>query len=155
MTWLLPLILLLAGGLAYVGGLALARRRGRDERSHSRPGQHAALSLIWAVVPALIVLIAGQIAMPTVASGLIQAQEAPVVAELEPFRRAAFYSDARRLGAGDAFIATLLVKLGQGSTLADAANDAALASARVCERLGAFGSGVPLTPLPQEAKQQP
>ena len=59
------------------------------------------------------------------------------------------------LGAGDAFIATLLVKLGQGSTLADAANDAALASARVCERLGAFGSGVPLTPLPQEAKQQP
>jgi fructoselysine 6-kinase len=47
------------------------------------------------------------------------------------------------LGAGDAFIATLLVKLGQGSTLADAANDAALASARVCERLGAFGSGVP------------
>jgi fructoselysine 6-kinase len=42
-----------------------------------------------------------------------------------------------------------------GSTLADAANDAALASARVCERLGAFGSGVPLTPLPQEAKQQP
>lgn len=59
------------------------------------------------------------------------------------------------LGAGDAFIATLLVKLGQGVALADAAHSAAHASARVCERLGAFGYGVPLTPLPPEAKQQP
>lgn len=58
------------------------------------------------------------------------------------------------LGAGDAFIATLLVRLGQGKTLTDAAHEAALASARVCERLGAFGYGVPLTPLPPQAKQR-
>ncbi|MFH8136350.1 PfkB family carbohydrate kinase [Pantoea osteomyelitidis] len=58
------------------------------------------------------------------------------------------------LGAGDAFIATLLVALGQGHSLTRAAYKAAQASGRVCERLGAFGCGVPLTPLPPQAKQQ-
>ena len=101
MTWLVFLILLLAGALAFGGGLALARRRGRDVRSHSRPGQHAAFAAIWAVIPALVVLTIGQITLPGIATGLIEAGETPAVAELEPFRRAAFYTDARRVGAGD------------------------------------------------------
>ncbi|MBX3477884.1 MAG: phosphate ABC transporter permease subunit PstC [Brevundimonas sp.] len=101
MAWLFPLILLLAGALAYAGGRVLSARRGRGEVSHSRPGQYAAFAMIWTVAPALAVLILGQLALPGVSAGLIQAQESAAVAELPVFQRAAFYSDARRVGAGE------------------------------------------------------
>lgn len=48
------------------------------------------------------------------------------------------------LGAGDAFIATMLVSLFDGLPLARAAERAAAVAAAACERFGAFGTGRPL-----------
>ncbi|CAN7233258.1 phosphate ABC transporter permease subunit PstC [Brevundimonas sp. LjRoot202] len=66
MTWLFPPLLIAAAVAAYVGGRALARRRQQGERAHSRPGQHGAYALIWAVVPALAVLVGAAILTPSV-----------------------------------------------------------------------------------------
>lgn len=55
------------------------------------------------------------------------------------------------LGAGDAYIATLLTGLHAGRTLPDSAAAAARAAGEVCTRLGAFGYEVPMTPLPVPA----
>jgi fructoselysine 6-kinase len=55
------------------------------------------------------------------------------------------------LGAGDAYTATLIVGLESGRPLAQAARAAAEAAGEVCTRLGAFGYGVPMTPLPVAA----
>lgn len=52
------------------------------------------------------------------------------------------------LGAGDAYIAGLIVGLGQGLELAEAAAQAARAAAEVCTYHGAFGYGRPLSPHP-------
>jgi phosphate transport system permease protein len=66
MTWLFPPLLIAAAVAAYVGGRALARRRQQGVRAHSRPGQHGAYALIWAVVPALAVLIGAALLTPSV-----------------------------------------------------------------------------------------
>jgi fructoselysine 6-kinase len=55
------------------------------------------------------------------------------------------------LGAGDSFIATLLVKLNEGYALCEAARAAATTAAEVCTRLGAFGYDAPMSPLPLPA----
>lgn len=52
------------------------------------------------------------------------------------------------LGAGDAYIASLIVGFGQGRTLAESAALAARAAADVCTYHGAFGYGRPLSPHP-------
>jgi phosphate transport system permease protein len=66
MTWLFPPLLIAAAIAAYAGGRALARRRQQGARAHSRPGQHGAYALIWAVVPALAVLIGAAVVAPDV-----------------------------------------------------------------------------------------
>jgi phosphate transport system permease protein len=65
MTWLFPPLLIVAAVLAYGGGRALARRRQQGGRAHSRPGQHGAYALIWAVVPALAVLVGAGVLLPS------------------------------------------------------------------------------------------
>ena len=64
MTWLFPPLLIVAAVLAYGGGRTLARRRQQGTRAHSRPGQHGAYALIWAVVPALAVILAASFLAP-------------------------------------------------------------------------------------------
>lgn len=54
------------------------------------------------------------------------------------------------LGAGDSFIARLVVRLWDGADLASAAADAALYSAEVCSVPGGFGHGRTLIPTPHE-----
>ncbi|HYC96352.1 phosphate ABC transporter permease subunit PstC [Brevundimonas sp.] len=100
MTWFFLPILIVAAVAAYVGGRALARRRQQGERAHSRPGQHGAYALIWTVVPALVVLIGATILGPSIEGELTAAGAPEAVGELEPFRRAAFFADARAVGAG-------------------------------------------------------
>jgi fructoselysine 6-kinase len=55
------------------------------------------------------------------------------------------------LGAGDTFIATLLVRILQAAHPAEAMAQASKAAAQTCGRLGAFGAGHPLGTIPLTA----
>ena len=104
MTWLFLPILIVAAVAAYLGGRTLALRRGQTlsgrQRAHSRPGQHGAYALIWTLVPALIVLLAAAFIAPNIERQLTASGAPEAVQQLEPFRREAFFADARSLGAG-------------------------------------------------------
>ena len=104
MTWLFLPILIAAAFAAYFGGRAMARRRGQalpaGERSHSRPGQHGAYALIWTVVPAMVVLLAAAVFSPDIEQQLTATGAPEAVQQLEPFRREAFFADARAVGDG-------------------------------------------------------
>ena len=100
MTLLFVLILIALGAAAFVGGRALARRRGAGVVSHSRPGQHGAYALIWLAAPAIVVLLAAGIFSSPVQRHLSLTGAPEAVAALEPFRRNAFAADAHRVGAG-------------------------------------------------------
>ncbi|MBU1383786.1 MAG: phosphate ABC transporter permease subunit PstC [Alphaproteobacteria bacterium] len=64
MTWLFLPLLIVVAVVAFLGGRAIARRRQQGVRAHSRPGQHGAYALIWAVVPALAVIVAAGVLAP-------------------------------------------------------------------------------------------
>ena len=100
MTWLFLPILLAAAVAAYLGGRTLARRRGQGQRAHSRPGQHGSYALIWTTVPALVVLIAAAMFSAPIERQLTASGAPDAVQQLEPFRREAFFADARAVGAG-------------------------------------------------------
>lgn len=104
MTWLFLPILIAAAVAAYLGGRALARRRGealpKGQRPHSRPGQHGAYALIWTAAPALVVLIAASVFSAPIERQLTASGAPEQVQQLEPFRREAFFADARSVGAG-------------------------------------------------------
>ena len=104
MTWLFLPILIAAAVAAYIGGRAMARRRGQalpaGERSHSRPGQHGAYALIWTMVPAMVVLLAAAVFSPDIEQQLTATGAPEAVQQLEPFRREAFFADARAVGDG-------------------------------------------------------
>ena len=101
MTWLFPPILIALALLAYVGGRVLATRRARGVQAHSRPGHHGLYALIWVAVPALVVLLAGGAFQGQITHRLVAAGAPAEVTALEPFRREAFFADARRLAAGE------------------------------------------------------
>jgi len=100
MTWLFLPILIAAALAAYVGGRGVARRRGDGQRSHSRPGQHGAYALIWTALPALLILLAASVFSAPIERQLTSSGAPEAVQQLEPFRRAAFFADARAVGAG-------------------------------------------------------
>jgi phosphate transport system permease protein len=104
MTWLFLPILIAAAVAAYIGGRTLASRRGQalpgKERPHSRPAQHGAYALIWTAVPALVVLLAASFISPNIERQLTASGAPEAVQQLEPFRREAFFADARAVGAG-------------------------------------------------------
>ncbi|HWQ85998.1 phosphate ABC transporter permease subunit PstC [Brevundimonas sp.] len=100
MTWLFLPILIAAAVAAYVGGRAMAQRRGEGQRPHSRPGQHGAYALIWTAVPALAILIAASVFSAPIQQQLTASGAPEAVQQLEPFRREAFFADARSVGAG-------------------------------------------------------
>ena len=100
MTWLFLPILIAAAAAAYFGARALATRRQQEERAHSRPGQHGAYALIWTLVPALVVLIGATLLTPSIEGPLTLSGAPEAVNQLEQFRREAFFSDARAVGAG-------------------------------------------------------
>ncbi len=108
MTWLFLPILIAAAVAAYFGGRIMARRRGQTlpagQRPHSRPGQHGAYALIWTVVPALAVLFAASVISPNIERQLTASGAPEAVRQLEPFRREAFFADARAVGDGRAAV---------------------------------------------------
>lgn len=106
MTWLFVPILIALAVLAFGAGLSRARRRLSEARQsgetiNARPGQHAGLVMIWALVPALVVtVLAAGFAGPLKAS-LVQAGAPDVVQTLDPLRQQAFLADAGRVGRGE------------------------------------------------------
>ncbi|MES2835652.1 MAG: phosphate ABC transporter permease subunit PstC [Pseudomonadota bacterium] len=101
MTWFFLPILIALALLAYVGGRMLAARRARGETAHSRPGHHGLYALIWVAAPALTVLLAAGAFQGQVSHRLVAAGAPAEVTALEPFRREAFFADARRLADGE------------------------------------------------------
>jgi len=100
MIWIFLLLLIAFAVLAYVAGRALAVRRSQGAKSHSRPGQHGLYALIWVGVPALAMLIAASIFSTPIEQQMMRAGAPDSVTQLEPFRREAFFADARLVGAG-------------------------------------------------------
>lgn len=100
MFWILLLLLLGFCALAFVAGRSLAVRRTKTERAHSRPNQHGFYALIWVGLPSLAVLIAASIFSVPIERQLLHAGAPEAVSQLDPYRQAAFFSDARRIGAG-------------------------------------------------------
>ena len=100
MIWIFLLLLIAFSVLAYLGGRRLATRRSAGVRAHSRPGQHGLYALIWVGMPALVMLIAASIFSTPLERQMLAAGAPDSVTQLEPFRREAFFSDARRIGAG-------------------------------------------------------
>ena len=100
MLWIFLLLLIGFCGLAYWAGRRLAVRRSQTQRAHSRPGQHGFYALIWVGVPSLVVLIAASILSSPIERQMLAAGAPETVSQLDPFRREAFFSDARRIGAG-------------------------------------------------------
>jgi len=102
MLWITLSILAVLAGLAYLGGRTLSQRRATASASkpHSRPGQHGFYALIWVALPALAVLIVAGIFAGPIGHQTLMAGAPAEVLQLEPFRREAFFADARRVGAG-------------------------------------------------------
>ena len=100
MIWIFLLLLIAFSGLAYLGGRRLATSRSAGVRAHSRPGQHGLYALIWVGMPALVVLIAASIFSTPLERQMLAAGAPDSITQLEPFRREAFFSDARRIGQG-------------------------------------------------------
>ena len=126
MIWLSLLVLIALSAAAWFGGRAVARRRAVGVRSHSRPGQHGAYALIWVAAPALLALVLAAAFSGGVESRLIRAGAPESVAQLEPFRRQAFFADARLVGQGRPLreIAVLFRTNGQSEAFESALADA-------------------------------
>ena len=102
MIWFFLPVLIALSALAFFGGRGLASRRASTSatKAHSRPSQHGFYALIWVGVPAMVVLLAAAIFSGPIEQSVMQAGAPDVVAQLEPFRRDAFFNDARLVGAG-------------------------------------------------------
>ena len=102
MIWLYIPILIALSALAYLGGRGLAKRRVRATglKAHSRPSQHGYYALIWVGMPALVVLILAGVFSEPIGHQTLAAGAPDGVAQLEPFRREAFFADARLVGQG-------------------------------------------------------
>ena len=104
MIWFYILILIALSALAFFGGRGLAKRRALAvpgaPKAHSRPTQHGLYALIWVGVPALVVLIAAAVFSGPIEHQVLASGAPDGVTQLEPFRREAFFADARRVGVG-------------------------------------------------------
>ncbi|MGQ2990125.1 phosphate ABC transporter permease subunit PstC [Brevundimonas sp.] len=104
MFWLFLLILAALAALGFVGARALATTRAREAgvRGHSRPTQHGLYALIWIAAPSLAILLLASIFSTPIANQTLAAGAPAEVVALEPMKRAAFFSDAQRVGVGAA-----------------------------------------------------
>ena len=134
MIWLIVPLLIAFAVLAYMGGRATAQRRAAaaaagDQPAHSRPEQHGYYAMIWVAVPALVVTILAGVFAGPVAHGLLQADAPASVQALEPYRRDAFFNDARLIGQGQRAFQVWPGELGEALT------EEAARSARVHQTL--------------------
>ena len=102
MLWFYAPILIALSALAFFGGRRLADRRAKAAgvKAHSRPSQHGFYALIWVGLPALLVLILAGVFSEPIGHQTLAAGAPDAVSQLEPFRREAFFADARLVGQG-------------------------------------------------------
>ncbi|KQS55658.1 phosphate ABC transporter permease [Brevundimonas sp. Leaf363] len=100
MIWLLLLLSAILGAIAFVAGRRLATRRAVGQSAHSRPGYHGAYAMIWALAPALLVVIVLLVFGGPVKNTMMESGSPAAVSALEPFEREAFLADAERVAAG-------------------------------------------------------
>ncbi|OYX56688.1 MAG: phosphate ABC transporter permease subunit PstC [Brevundimonas subvibrioides] len=120
MTWLvIPLVAVFAV-LAYLAGRGVAQRRAAalhgGQKAHSRPEQHGYYAMIWVAVPALVVTILAGVFSGPLAHNLLAADAPASVQALEPFRREAFFNDARLTGEGQRAFQVWSGELGEALT---------------------------------------
>ena len=100
MTWIFLILMVAFAVLSFLGGRKLAVWRSKGARPHSRPNQYGLYAMIGVLAPALAIMaLAGAFATP-IEQRLVEAGTPEVVQQLEPFRREAFFGDARRVGSG-------------------------------------------------------
>lgn len=140
MFWILLLVLIGFSAAGYVVARRLARVRARDRHAHSRPVHHGLYALIWAAVPALVVLIAAAALDAPIERTVLAAGAPDSVQALDGLRRGAFIEDARRLAAGTAPAPGRWT-----GSLADALLDEAARAARIdglLDLAGGVGAGL-------------
>ena len=101
MIWLQSLLLIALAAGAFLIGRNLARRRSAGQRANSLPGHHGSLALIWALVPALLILIGGMIFDARIERSVLWSAAPASIQLLDAPRKAAFVEDARRVGRGE------------------------------------------------------
>jgi len=120
MIWLVVPLVAVFAVLAYLAGRGQAQRRAAAltgaERAHSRPQQHGYYAMIWVAVPALVVTILMGVFSAPVAHNLLAAGAPAEVQALEPFRREAFFNDARLIGDGQRAFQVWPGELGEALT---------------------------------------
>jgi len=94
------LVLAVFSTAVFVFARRAARRRAAGVRAHSGPGYHGALALIWAAVPALLILVLVSVFDARVERTVLAASAPEAVQSLDAPRRGAFIEDARIVGAG-------------------------------------------------------
>lgn len=92
-------ILVGLAALAYGAARTRARREARAGW-HSGPGYHALLAAIWALAPALLILILATVLADTLWLQAMRTELPAPIAALEPFRQQAFLADVRLMGRG-------------------------------------------------------
>ena len=100
MIWILLALSAVLGAIAFVAGRRRATRAFAGVTAHSRPAYHGAYAMIWALAPALAVVLALTVFGGPIRHDLMQAGAPEAVSALEPMRRQAFLADADRVAAG-------------------------------------------------------
>jgi len=101
MTWIFLILMAAFAALSFWGGRKLAVRRSQSVRAHSRPNQYGFYASIGVLAPAIAVMALAGIFSTPIERQLVAAGTPEVVEQLDPFRREAFFNDARRVGAGE------------------------------------------------------
>ncbi|MFN3535977.1 MAG: phosphate ABC transporter permease subunit PstC [Brevundimonas sp.] len=96
------LVLAVFSTAVFVLARRAARRRATIAKAHSAAGYHGAWALIWAAVPALLILILASTFDARIERTVLAASAPESVQSLDAPRRAAFIQDARIVGAGGA-----------------------------------------------------
>ncbi|MGA0608246.1 phosphate ABC transporter permease subunit PstC [Phenylobacterium sp. VNQ135] len=136
-TWAVLAALVLFSAVTYVlGRRKLTAQTGAGgARSHSRPGYHGAYVMLWAAVPAALVLLLHGAFGGRIVAAVVEAEPPAAVQALEPQARSFFYDDALSIAAGYAPSETLYAP-DVRAALDDEAREAARAAMAL--RLGAI-----------------
>ena len=103
MFWFTAAVLVAIAVVAYVLARrhALASVSGEIVKLHSLPSFHGAYAIVWAVLPALLILIAWSVISPRIVENLLLSEVAPQVQDLSALQLDVFLGDARAIYQGN------------------------------------------------------